>query len=104
MHVVGEAQDLLVFGGIASVLETVEDGEGSDGGRSASAFATELGEFSAFVGIGIEDDTAGGIEKKGCGHEPAPEVQTGGRGVGIFPVFVEPELAGEARSFLGVGH
>ena len=104
LHVVGEAQDLLVFGRIASVVETVEDGEGSDGGGCAAAFAAELSELGAFVGIGVEDDTAGGIEKKGRRHEPTPEVQTGGGGVGIFPVFVEPELAGETRGFLGVGH
>jgi hypothetical protein len=91
-------------GRVASVMETVENGEGRDGGGCAAAFAAEFGEFGAFVGVGVEDDATGGIEKKGCRHEPAPEVQTGGGGVGIFTVFVEPELAGETPDFLGIGH
>jgi hypothetical protein len=104
LHVIRKAQDLLIFGWIAGLLEAAEDRKGSDSSRGTTSFTTELGKLRSFVGFGVKDDATRGIEKKGSRHEPTPQFQVLRRLIRVIAVFIEQYLSGEPRSFLRIGH
>jgi hypothetical protein len=104
LHVVRKAQDLLIFGWIAGLLEAAEDRKGSNSSRGTTSFTAELSKLRSFVGFGIKDDASRGVEKKGGGHEPAPQFQVLRRLIRIIAVFIEPYLSRETRSFLRIGY
>ena len=97
LAVVGEAQKLLVLIAIAGIAEPVEDGEGRDRRGGAAAFAAQLGELGAFIGLGVEEHASRRVEEQRRLHEPAPPFQ--GLCIRAVAEFVEIELDREETLF-----
>ena len=102
LPIVGKAEELLVFEGVAGIVETVENGKGRDGGGGAAPLAAELGQLGPLIGLGIEKHSGSRIEQQRRFHKPAPPLLL--QHFRTVTEFVEPELHREKRLLLGIGN
>ena len=119
LPVVGEGEQLLILGAKSVLVESLEDEKRTDRGRSAPSLVAQGGELGSLAGVGLEEDTGGGIEEKPlgvAGHEPAVESQLAfatevavgvignpdGSPIDVFSL--EDDLPSFGNSGPGVGH